>query len=91
MVKNPVKVGETKQLEIYRLETDPFGTNAYQLLCKKSGEAVIVDAPGNADIILNHLSGYKVKMIVITHGHIDHIMALEEIKNSLSAPLAAHA
>jgi len=90
MVNKPVKVGETKNLEIQRFETDPFGTNAYLLLCRKSKEAILVDAPGDADTILNHLSGFKVKMIVITHGHVDHTMALEEIKNVLQAPLTAH-
>lgn len=90
MIKNPVKVGEVNGLEIHRLETDPFGTNAYLLCCKQSEEAILVDAPGNADIIFAHLSGYKVKLIIITHGHVDHIMALEEIKHSLQAPLAVH-
>jgi len=90
MVKGPVKVGEVDNLEIYRLETEPFGTNAYILLCPQAGEAILIDAPGNADLILDRLSGYKVKMIVITHGHVDHIMALEEINNSLQAPLAVH-
>jgi glyoxylase-like metal-dependent hydrolase (beta-lactamase superfamily II) len=90
MVKKPVEVGETENMEIQRLETDPFGTNAYLLLCRKSKEAILVDAPGDADIILNHLNGFKVKMIIITHGHVDHTMALEEIKDALQAPLAAH-
>ena len=90
MIKNPVFAGEVNGLEIHRLETDPFGTNAYLLRCKQSDEAILVDAPGNADIILAHLRSYKVKMIIITHGHVDHIMALEEIKQSLQAPLAVH-
>ena len=90
VIKNPVKVGEVNGLEIHRLETDPFGTNAYLLRCKQSDEAILVDAPGNANLILAQLSGYKVKMIIITHGHVDHIMALEEIKHSLQAPLAVH-
>jgi glyoxylase-like metal-dependent hydrolase (beta-lactamase superfamily II) len=90
MVNKPVKVGETNNLEIQCLETDPFGTNAYLLLCRKSKEAILVDAPGDADIILNHLSGFRVKMIIITHGHVDHTMALKEIKDALQAPLAAH-
>ncbi len=90
VVRGPFKVGESNGLEIHCLETDPFGTNAYLLLCPQAGEAILVDAPGNTDLILARLSGYKVKMIIITHGHADHILALEEITNNLQSPLAAH-
>ncbi len=85
-----VKVGAVEGLEIERLESDPFGTNTYLLLCPDQKEAVLIDAPGNADLILERLKDYKVKLIIITHGHADHTMALEEIKDTLMAPLAAH-
>jgi hydroxyacylglutathione hydrolase len=90
MSKGFVKAGAIKGLEIHRLESDPFGTNAYLLLGPDTKEAILVDAPGNADLIIEMLKGYKVKLIIITHGHVDHIMALEEIKDILKVPLAVH-
>lgn len=84
------KVYDNADLELLRLETDPFGTNAYILTCKQSGENVLIDAPGNADLIENRLKGKALLYIVITHGHMDHIMALEELYGKLQAPVAAH-
>lgn len=84
------KVYDNADLELLRLETDPFGTNAYILTCKQSGENVLIDAPGNADLIENRLKGKVLLYIVITHGHMDHIMALEELYGKLQAPVAAH-
>ncbi len=90
MSKEFEKIIDSADLELFRLETDPFGTNAYILTCKQSGENVLIDAPGNADLIENWLKGRKVLYIVITHGHMDHIMALEELTDKLQAPVAAH-
>ncbi|MDW7738797.1 MAG: MBL fold metallo-hydrolase [Bacillota bacterium] len=83
-------VGKTGTLEIYRLETEPFGTNAYVLICTDNNESILVDAPGNAGTIIEKLAGTDVKYILITHGHGDHVMALNEIYEALGAPLAAH-
>jgi glyoxylase-like metal-dependent hydrolase (beta-lactamase superfamily II) len=50
----------------------------------------MVDAPGEADAVLSQLAGTKPKYIVITHSHIDHIGALEELKSKLKIPVALH-
>jgi glyoxylase-like metal-dependent hydrolase (beta-lactamase superfamily II) len=84
------KIFDNDSLELLRLETDPFGTNAYILTCKQTGESVLIDAPGNADLIENKLKGKKVLYILITHGHMDHVMALEELSGTLQAPVAVH-
>jgi hydroxyacylglutathione hydrolase len=90
MSKEFEKIFDSADLELLRLETDPFGTNAYIVTCKQSGETVLIDAPGNADLIENSLKGKALQYIVITHGHMDHIMALEELCDKLQAPVAAH-
>jgi hydroxyacylglutathione hydrolase len=79
-----------ERLEILRLETAPFGTNAYLITCLESGETLLVDAPGDADAILEKLKGSSIELIVITHGHMDHLMVLEELGNALVAEIAVH-
>lgn len=81
---------ETSEMKLSRLETDPFGTNAYVLNCKEKGESVLFDAPGSADLIRKYLEGSRFLYILLTHGHMDHTMALEELYGVLGAELAAH-
>jgi hydroxyacylglutathione hydrolase len=75
---------------VIKLELGPFGTNAYIVVCKSSGESLLVDAPGDADKILSELAGTHPRCIVITHSHIDHIGALGELKSGLGIPVAIH-
>jgi glyoxylase-like metal-dependent hydrolase (beta-lactamase superfamily II) len=81
---------EDSAVKIIRMELGPWGTNAYIVICQAIGESLLVDAPGEADKILKELAGTKPRYIVLTHNHIDHIGALEELKSKLKIPLALH-
>jgi len=81
---------EDDSIGITRLELGPFGTNAYIVVCKTSGESILVDAPGDAGKILKQLAGTHPRYIVITHNHIDHTGALGELKSALGIPVAVH-
>ncbi len=83
-------VAQDSNVRITRLELGPFGTNAYIIVCQATGESILVDAPGEADEILTQLSTTNPRYIVLTHNHIDHIGALDELKSRLKIPLAAH-
>jgi len=83
-------VDQNEEMELYCLETEPFGTNAYIVICRVTDESVLIDAPGEAEAIEDKLKNTRVKYILITHGHMDHTMALEELHRSLGATLAAH-
>jgi glyoxylase-like metal-dependent hydrolase (beta-lactamase superfamily II) len=77
-------------LRIERIETYPFGTNAYILVCEATGESILVDAPGNREKILERLEGTNPVCILMTHSHMDHTGSLSQLKEDLSIPLAAH-
>lgn len=84
------KVFEDRAIRLERLTLEPFGTNAYLVTCMETGEKVLVDAPAEAGIILEALRGARPGFILLTHGHMDHLMALEELRRLTGAPLAAH-
>ena len=75
---------------IEKVETAPFGTNAYIVVCEATGESVLIDAPGDADKILDRLEGTNPICMLITHRHMDHTGALERLKDELNIPVAAH-
>ena len=77
-------------LQIERLQLGPFGTNAYVLTCRQTGDSVLVDAPAEAGKIADRLEGTNPRYILLTHNHIDHIGALSELRSKLRIPLAAH-
>jgi hydroxyacylglutathione hydrolase len=79
------------QIQIDKLELGPYGTNAYILVCRNTGESVIVDAPADAGKILDLLKGTRPNYILITHNHMDHTGALADLKSALDLPIAAHA
>ena len=81
---------EDRDVRIIKMELGPFGTNAYIIVCRATGDSILVDAPGDADKVLKQLAGTNPKYILITHTHIDHIGALEELKARLKIPVALH-
>jgi len=86
-----VVVAKDAAIQIERLELCPFGTNAYIVICRKMRDSVLIDAPAEANIIMDRLKGTNPKYILLTHSHMDHIGALAELQAGLKVPLAAHA
>ena len=78
-------------IQIERLELGPWGTNAYILICQKTKDSVLIDAPAEAGTITERLKGTNPKYILLTHNHMDHTGALSELKAKLKVPLAVHA
>ncbi len=78
-------------IQIERLELGPFGTNAYIIICQKTRDSVLVDAPADASTIMDRLKGTNPKYILLTHNHMDHTGALSKLLSGLKVPLAAHA
>ncbi len=57
-----------------------FATNTY-IISNNCGEAIIVDPGMGIDRYVSEInSKYKVKAILITHGHIDHIAGIKYFK-----------
>ncbi len=75
---------------IRKVETAPYGTNAYILVCQATQDSVLIDAPGEAAKILTETEATNPKHILITHNHFDHTGALRELKGTLNVPVAAH-
>jgi len=85
-----VLVVKDDHIQIDKLELGPFGTNAYVLVCRATGDSVLVDTPAEADKIIERLKGTNPRYILITHSHMDHLGAFSGLKSRLGVPVAAH-
>lgn len=75
-------------LKIIKVNTDvDIITNSYIILDENKKEGAIIDPGGEADKIIEMISSLEVqiKYIIITHCHIDHIGALNQIKEYTKA------
>jgi len=78
-------------IRIEKLQLGPYGTNAYIMVCQKTGDSLVVDAPAEAATLIKRLQDTSPKFILLTHDHMDHIGALSELRSGLNVPLGAHA
>lgn len=78
---------------IRKLEFGPFAGNCYIVGSESTGEGMIIDPATQGEDIVRQVEelGLKVKVIVLTHGHMDHTGALAEVKEAIGAEVAIHA
>ena len=81
---------EGDDLIVRKLEVGTMENNVYVLECPETHDAFVVDGCFEADKILEGASGANVIGILQTHGHMDHVQALAELKERLRVPVHAH-
>ena len=69
-----------------------FQENCYLYACPETLETVIIDPGDEAERIIANIQEYKLipKYIINTHGHIDHICAIDAVSAVYPVPLAIH-
>lgn len=75
-------------MEIITVKVGILQTNCYIL--KQDGFAVIIDPGAKVQRILDHLGDAKPLAILLTHGHFDHIGAINDLLAVHSLPIYLH-
>ena len=78
-------------MEIKRLVVGMVETNCYIAWNPACSEAVIVDPGSEAPRIEDAIKQLSVspKAILLTHGHFDHVMAMDELREKFKIPVCA--
>lgn len=84
-----------QQFQDFSMEILPLGpleTNCYLLTEHVSRQTMVVDPAEEADFLISHLQALNTEcvLIVLTHGHYDHIGALSDLAKATGAQVAIH-
>lgn len=80
-------------IEIKRLTLGIAATHCYIVGDTHTNEALVIDPSDNAPLIQEAAqeNGWRIKLILATHAHFDHVLASRELKETTNAPFYIHA
>ena len=78
---------------IRKLTVGPYASNCYIIGSETTKEGMIIDPGANGREIIGMVEklGLKVKLVVLTHRHPDHVGAAAQVLEATKAELASHA
>ena len=68
--------------EVHRVVVGPYENNVFVVRCRHTGEAVLLDAANEHDLLLDLCKALGVRTVLETHGHWDHIQAVPAIRDA---------
>ena len=77
-------------MQVTKLTLGPMDNNVYVVACPRTKDSVVIDASYDADRIAQATAGTTVRYILLTHGDVDHIDALQDLRARLEAPVGIH-
>lgn len=77
-------------ISITKLAVGPTDNDSYIVACEETSQAVVIDAAAEGERILAACEEVDVGSVITTHGHLDHIGALDQVKESLGVPWLLH-
>ena len=76
-------------MQIKVIEVGYLQTNCYFVVDETTMDAAVIDPGADSNRILDQIerNGFCVKAILLTHGHFDHCLGLEEVYEATRAPV----
>ncbi|MGY1844994.1 MBL fold metallo-hydrolase [Modestobacter sp. SYSU DS0875] len=75
---------------VFSLDGQDFDVDNNVWFVGDDDEVLVVDAPHRVEPIVEAIGGRKVRAIVLTHGHNDHITAAVDLRAAVDAPIWFH-
>ena len=73
---------ETTDVRIDKYVVGPFENNVFVVRDKASGEALLVDAANEHELLIEVSRAAGVRRVLTTHGHWDHIQAVTAVRDA---------
>ena len=69
-------------VEIHQVVVGPVDNNVLILRCTETGDAVLLDAANEHELLLELCKDLGVRRVLETHGHWDHIQAVPQLRDA---------
>ena len=76
------RIWEDATCEVHRTVVGPMDNDVYVVRCRRTGEALLVDAANEHELLLDVAQRLGVRQVVETHGHWDHIQAVPAVREA---------
>jgi len=73
---------EDSLVEVHKVVVGPMDNNVHVVRCKETGEAVLIDAANEHELLLEMCQELGVRQVIETHGHWDHIQAVPAVRDA---------
>lgn len=73
---------EDSRIRLDKIVVGPYENNVFVLRCKRTGEAVLLDAANEHDLIIPVARAVGVRRVLTTHGHWDHVQAVTAARDA---------
>jgi len=71
-----------ENLEVHKVVVGPYDNNVFIVRCKSTGDAVLIDAANEHEMLLDLCQRLGVRRVLETHGHWDHIQAVPAMREA---------
>jgi glyoxylase-like metal-dependent hydrolase (beta-lactamase superfamily II) len=68
--------------EVHQIVVGPMDNNVYVVRCRRTGDALLIDAANEHEALLEICRQLNVGQVVETHGHWDHIQAVPAVRDA---------
>ncbi len=69
-------------VEVRRTVVGPLTTNVYVITCRRTGDSTLIDPADDPDGLRAIATRHRVATVLATHGHADHVGALERLSSA---------
>ena len=87
MPSQPLAHFQDSTITIHKIKCGPYDNNAYLLVCPETNESILIDTPPDPGELIRAAEQTRVKAILITHNHPDHIQGFSEVITAIDAPV----
>jgi hydroxyacylglutathione hydrolase len=77
---------------VQAVQVGPIMTNAYVVGCPETHQGAVIDPGDEARrlALLAEADELEIKKLLITHGHVDHVAAVGDLKKATGAEVLMH-